>query len=323
VAERVLAGINDEATTTVRVSWFGAEPMIGWHALLDLSRRFVPAAHDAGIDYGATIVTNGSLLTVEKIETLRHECLVRQFDITLDGPARIHDQHRPLRNGKRSFDKIVSTLKEALSSDGLSDVLIVLRTNVDVKNAGWVEEYLRFMADSGFATDRVLFSLAPVYAWSNDVSSIEIERKEYANLEIRWLSLMIDLGLRFEALPDEPKGAVCAAVTRSTEIHSSTGNVFSCSELPLVPKYEAEGGLGRTVDLGPIGLRPTGPFDDWHDSISLGEVPCHSCTLLPVCGGSCPKQWREGNRACPPFKFTVQERFNLIARMNGFEPATD
>lgn len=320
VARRVLAGIEAQATRSVKVSWFGAEPMIGYPMILDLSARFTAAARDRGVEYVSRMVTNGSLLTLEKLRKLRRECQVTKFDITLDGPARIHDAHRPLRNGKKSFDRTTRLLLEALRDDSLSDVLFILRTNIDVENMDWVDEYLDTMADLGFSDEQVLFNLAPVYPWGNDVSRIEIDRRVYARHEVDWMRRMNRLGLRFTALPNEPEGVLCAAVSQSVEIHSSSGAMFSCSEYPLVPQHEKGGGLGPIETLPVSAPRPIGPFDDWHDAVANGETPCHSCYFFPVCGGACPKQWREGAVPCPPYKFTLEERFDLVAEMNGLTP---
>ncbi|MCC2278682.1 radical SAM protein [Streptomyces sp. ET3-23] len=321
VARRVLAGIERKTTRTVTVSWFGAEPMIGYPMILDLSARFTAAAQDRGVGYVSRMVTNGTLLTPEKLRVLRQECHVTRYDITLDGPARIHDAHRPLRNGRRSFDRITRLLLEALQDDALADVGFVLRTNIDVANADWVTEYLDTMAELGFADGRVFFNLAPVYSWGNDVSRIELDRRHYAQREVEWMRHMHELGLHFVALPTEPEHVLCAAVSQSVEIHSSSGAMFSCSEYPLVPQQEATGGLGSIETIPVHAIRPLGPFDDWHDAVAAGETPCHTCYFFPVCGGACPKQWREGNTPCPPYKFTLQERFDLVAEMNGLTPA--
>jgi uncharacterized protein len=246
---------------------------------------------------------------------------VTKFDITLDGPAHIHDVHRPLRNGGNSFARITSLLADALQDDELSDVTFILRTNIDVENMAWVEEYLDTMAGLGFANEKVFFNLAPVYSWGNDVSRLEIDRSTYARHEVGWMRRMHQLGLHFVVVPAEPEGVLCAAVSQSVEIHSSSGAMFSCSEHPLVPQYEANGGLGLIELLAVDAPRPLGLFDDWHDAVAAGETPCHSCYFFPVCGGACPKQWREGNVPCPPYKFTLQERFDLVAEINGLSPA--
>lgn len=67
--------------------------------------------------------------------------------------------------------------------------------------------------------------------------------------------------------------------------------------------------------------RPAGPFDHWHDSVARGQTPCQTCVMLPVCGGACPKQWHEGNRARPPYNYGMSGRFDVIAEMNGLVPA--
>lgn len=317
VIARVMHAITDPTVTEVTVNWFGAEPMIGYPAVLDMSKRFVAAADQHGVAYEAKMVTNGTLLTLEKLRKLHHDCRIWKFDITLDGPARIHDVHRPLKNGKRSFDRITGVVHDALQQEDLRNVQFILRTNIDVKNIAWVDEYLDTMAEFGFATDQVMFNLAPVYSWGNDVSALEVARLQYADHEVGWMRRMLHLGLRFIAVPNQTIGALCAAVTPAAEIISSTGNLFSCSEYPLVPQHEETGGLGQLALLPAAQQRPAGPFDDWHDSVSAGATPCHSCVFLPVCGGSCPKQWREGNAACPPYKFNLEARFDLMAELNG------
>lgn len=317
VVDRVFAGMAEPSTRRVRVVWFGGEPMVGWAVIRSLSEKFVAEAERLGKRYDAHIVTNGSLLNLDKVRALHHECRVRRFDITLDGPARIHDVHRPLKNGKKSFDHITSTLQEVIAADDLAGVQLVLRTNVDVQNIDWVDEYLDTIAGLGFATDRVFMNVAPVYSWGNDVSALELERAKFAAREVAWMRRMRELGLRFDVVPRHVVGALCTAVTKSKEIISSTGNVFSCSEYPLLPEHEAGGGLGKVTSLPLMVRRPDGPFDDWHNAVESGETPCQKCRMYPICGGACPKQWREGNVPCPSYKYNMQERFDLIAELNG------
>lgn len=33
--------------------------------------------------------------------------------------------------------------------------------------------------------------------------------------------------------------------------------------------------------------------------------------MLSVCGGGCPKAWREGNPPCPPAKSNIEDRLAL------------
>jgi uncharacterized protein len=49
------------------------------------------------------------------------------------------------------------------------------------------------------------------------------------------------------------------------------------------------------------------------------EVQCGRCPILPICGGSCPKLWREGHIPCPSIKFNFQERLEIAAGRLGFQ----
>lgn len=319
VSRRVLSAIESPKTQSVRISWFGAEPMMGYQVIVDLAPKFIRACGELGKDIKSDMTTNGSLLTRDRMRVLVNECGITRFNVTLDGPARIHNVHRPLKNGAESFGHITETLINALNDQEIGEFILVLRTNIDNQNSEWVDDYLGEIADMGFSNPRVSMNLAPVYSWGNDVSDVELPRSDFAAKELGWMRRMREVGLNFQALPVRTLGSLCVAVTRASEVISSTGNLFSCSEYPLVEHHEASGGLGRVDQLPLLSLRPKGPFDDWHESVAAGETPCQSCTLLPVCGGACPKQWREGRSPCPTYKFNIQERFDFVAEMNGLQ----
>lgn len=317
VQNRVLRAIASDGTDSLQINWFGAEPLMGYAVICDLSKSFVAAADEAGVEYAAQIITNGSLLTARKLETLHVECRVAHVEITLDGPAAVHDKHRPLKSGGSSFARIVAVLQEAVRNPQLAGLVIGLRTNVDVHNRAYVSEYLRLMAESGLGSDRVFFSFHPVHAWGNDLSSTQVGMTEYARLEAGWLSEAEALGLSTPLIPTSVKGAVCTAVTRASEVISPSAKVFACTEHPLVPGSDPEEVIADALDLSLPTLRPSGPFDDWHDSLEASGTPCGQCVFLPVCGGSCPKLWRSGECPCPSYKFNMQDRMRLVAEQNG------
>lgn len=323
VRERVLRAINAPTTKSARVDWFGAEPMMGYAVIKDLAPSFAGAARERGVAYTSSLVTNGSLLTVRKLDTLVNQCGVTNIEITLDGPPEIHDAHRPLKSGRGSFQTIVRTLRESLDQHDYSGTTVTFRTNVDVHNQDAIPAYIELMADLGFARPNVLFSLAPVHAWGNDVSAIEVGRQSFAAREAQWLGLLRGHGMRINVLPRRPTTVLCPAVTRSAEIISGTGNIFACSEHPLVPEAERGLALAHILDRDLPEQRPIGPFDDWNDEIGADTVGCSSCVFMPTCGGSCPKAWHEGHPPCPSYKFNFQDRLDLAASELGLAAEAD
>lgn len=322
IAARVERTITDAHTQDIRIRWFGGEPMMGYAVLLDLSKRFVDTAERAGVSYSSSMVTNGSLLTLRKLRRLQDDARVTKLCITIDGTEEIHDRSRILKSGGVSFKQITALISQALADEDLAGITFELRTNVTSSNADHIDEYLHYMAALGFAHPRVIFNLEPVHSWSNDVSDIALTGDAYAAREVGWLTTMLDLGLNFMIVPTASKPLVCGAVTTSTEIISSTGAIFSCSEQPLVPEAEANQVLAHITDIPADDKRPAGPFHDWHDQIENKEVPCNGCPMLGVCGGSCPKLWSEGFSPCPSYKRNFQQRLHLVARKHQLIPVS-
>ncbi|WP_149182523.1 radical SAM protein [Streptomyces sp. TRM49041] len=321
VRDRVLRAVNAPATRRLRIDWFGAEPMMGYAVIRDLAPRFVQAAAERGVEYSSFLVTNGSLLTTEKVDTLIRACGVTHFEITVDGPPEIHDKHRPLKSGRGSFWKIVRTVRAALDEPESRSAHFTFRTNVDRHNQDSVPRYIELMAELGFGRSNVSFSIVPVHSWGNDVSDIEVSKQNFADREMLWLRLLLRNGLTVQLLPSTAKKVVCPATTTAAEIISSTGNIFSCSEHPLVPDAERNLALTHIDRAGPEPGRPPGLFDGWNDEIEQGGSWCKGCVHLPTCGGSCPKAWHEGHPPCPSYKFNFQDRLDLVASQCGLDSA--
>jgi uncharacterized protein len=316
----VIEAIGDERTRSVHVAWFGGEPLTAFPTVLEMSRRFVDVASESGVLYTSMMTTNGSLLDENKLALLTATCKVSRFDITLDGPARVHDVHRPLKNGRPNFDRLVHFLAESLSNLEYKDVRFVLRTNVDIANADFVIEYLELMADLGFGRfPQVIFQLSPIHSWGNDVSGIALPIERVARDEIVWFEKALALGLSLRLLPTEAVTNTCTATHGGSEVIAATGEIYGCTEEPLVPTLGPSPVISTVNSLGLRALRPKSKYDEWPSQVNNSEYPCSNCSLLPVCGGNCPKRWYEGEVACPTMKSNMPARLSLWARHKGLK----
>lgn len=310
---RIEAAMDREETELVTVTWFGGEPLMAYRLIGEMSERLVSRAEATKTGYHSQMASNGSLLTVRKVRYLHDSCRLRRLDVTLDGPREIHDRRRNLKNGRGSFDRCVGVLSDVAHDDVAPELSINLRVNVDRENEAHVPALLHDLATAGLAHARFTVQFMPVHSWGNDISTVELEARSYAGRETEWLRLAADLGFGWLTLPTETKATTCTATTRSGEIHDPQGQLYSCSEHPLVPGVRDSGIIARAEDLTGAEPRPGGAFDDWYDQVEDRSQPCNGCPLLPVCGGSCPKLWREGHLPCPSYKFNLQERLDLVA----------
>lgn len=317
VGDRVLKGIREQETRSCHVAWFGGEPLMAYATVRSMSKLFVAAAREQEVDYSSKMTTNGALLDERKLPVLVNECGVGRFDITIDGPADVHDVHRPMKSGRGTWDRLVDFLAGQISRPEYAHVNFVLRTNVDRDNASRIPEYLRTMAERGFAASpNVVFQVAPIHSWGNDISQLELSRGEAVRLDVEWLQLMHELDLHTNLVPDAVT-VTCTATDLDHEVIDARGTIYSCNEHPLVPGYQDEEVIGTVESLVSSARRPTGRFDGWYDDVADGKWPCSTCSMLPVCGGACPKLWHEGAPPCPTFKENLPERLTLHARQHG------
>lgn len=142
---------------TLRVTWYGGEPLLEPGIIAKLSERLMKVAGNRGASYQAEIITNGYLLS-GKLVTLLERAGVQKAQVTLDGLADAHNDTRHLAGGGPSFDRIL----ENLSRPGLP-FSVTVRHNVHEGNRTQVEPLRNLVNDLRQASGNDLrYSASPV-----------------------------------------------------------------------------------------------------------------------------------------------------------------
>lgn len=105
VRERMAAGQD------IMIDFYGGEALMALPLLTDIAERVSKAARGLGVKFGFTIITNGTLLSRERIAPLLPLGL-ESIRVTVDGPPDVHDRQRPFVSGRGSFDAIMAGLAE-------------------------------------------------------------------------------------------------------------------------------------------------------------------------------------------------------------------
>ncbi len=180
---------------------------------------------------------------------------------------------------------------------------------MDKRNIAGVSPLIRQLSEDGLLK-HFKFYVAPIHGWGNDAAKLAEEKEVFADHQITWFLEIIELGYDIKLLPQR-KYDLCLATNPDAELIDPFGQVFNCTEVSLVPSYEKDGKniykLGHIADEVDYDRKLREPLGDFFERVTQGQTPCHSCPVFPVCGGSCPKEWLDGNIPCPSIKYNLKQ----------------
>lgn len=300
----------------LHIGWFGGEPLMGLQSIRDLSVKFQSLSMKHNVVYSAKMVTNGLALKKELFLELVTKYNISSFEVTLDGTAEFHDNRRFVKSAKgKSFDLIMNNLIDIFNIENYKelDVEISIRCNVDKTNYEGVTPLIELLRKNNLHDKISNFYVAPIHSWGNEAHLVSLEKEEFADKEIEWLIDLYKNDFSPWIIPQRNK-QVCMIVNTNSELIDANGDIFNCTEVSYVPAYKgSEYELGNIKDISKSQEFENMPLSNWNDLILNKDdrFPCPSCKMLPVCGGHCPKSWKEGMVACPTAKFNIEDKLAL------------
>ncbi|GAB4033922.1 radical SAM protein [Spirosoma jeollabukense] len=325
-AERILERIESKFTLKpynhVEIAWFGGEPLMAYAQIRELTPKIQEMANRHGCTYSAKLVTNGLSLKEPIFLELVRKYGINTIEVTLDGTAEYHDARRHTKEGLSTFKLIFQNLVKIYNRSDFKELgcSISIRCNVDERNNESVVSLIRLLADHNLQDKISYFYVAPIHSWGNDAHKLSLEKQAFADQEIDWLIEQFKQGFSPGLVP-KLNPEVCLSVTPDAEVFDAFGNVFDCTEVPYVEAYENTEYILGNVNNGLESLSSHRELLSFNDEILAGKYSCSSCPMLPVCGGGCPKSWRENIAACPTNKFNIKDKLlmHYAMRKNGKE----
>lgn len=311
--DRIRLKASRKKYSRLYIGWFGGEPLVGLRQIRELTPLLRQLAADFGMGFGTKIVTNGMSLKEDIFFELTRELGVDHIEVTLDGIGEFHDTRRITKQGGATFEIIFNNLLSILNHPEFNpnQCSVSLRCNVDERNEAGVSPLIRLLTEHHLQDKIAYFYPIGVYSWAkNDAQKKSMTKEEFARKEIEWYMELIQSGFSVNMIPSRVK-SVCMATSHTSDLYDPYGNIFSCTEVSLTPVYEKSGYLAGNLKLSADTYSTTRVHSNWNDEVLAGKFPCHSCRMLPVCGGACPKSWHEDMRACPPSKFNIREKLQL------------
>jgi uncharacterized protein len=312
ILQRVANNITLKQYNRLFIGWFGAEPLMGLRSLKSLSTQFMKLAEDHKLKYVAQMVTNGLSLKKHIFYDLAINYKVKNFEITLDGTQEHHDIRRHTKLKKKTFDLIFRNLKDIVNDERFqaTGANIVIRCNVDQSNYRSTFDLIDLLEKENIL-NHISFYTAPIHSWGNDAHLKSLTLDDYSAFQIEEFITLMNKNHQFAVLPGKKKHIVCTSLKDNAEVFDAYGDVYNCTEISQVPAYENDDffKVGKLYDESYSNKKR--PYSDWNDEVLAKDFPCGDCRILPICGGACPKLWKENISPCPAIKYNIENRLLL------------
>jgi uncharacterized protein len=293
------------------ITWYGGEPLLELNTIVDLSNRLIELSKRYNAAYSAGIITNGTLLTKDVAKILRDQCKVSYCQVTLDGPAEIHDQRRVFSDGRASFITILNNIKD------VSDIIDVnIRINVDSENEERIPELLNILANEGIK-DKVKMHIGltepiGVKSQCSDIISKCLDDEKLPELQIKFYKDSKEKGFspQFYLIPANVFG-LCSAEIVNSYVIEPNGDIQKC----WVTVGDTKERIGTVFE----GISASANTQKWIGFDPLDIEECRTCKVLPLCWGNCV--YRSSRKVdghhCGMWKYNLE---NVLSRIDELSP---
>ncbi|MEL3907125.1 MAG: radical SAM protein [Treponema sp.] len=302
---------------TSSISFFGGEPFLPRHK--PVIEKITAYAVSRKMPLSA--ITNGTELSYF-IEILSH---FSNLQITLDGPAAIHNKSRPYKSGAPSFDRIIANLALLMQ---YTNVSVQLRCNLDKRSIQQYEMMAEELSSySWFDKERISIYGSPIvdndgvfpHIFTSSQEFLEAAKSCICNPN-RLLQLMERFAFSITSLPAagreppqaflRPSAHFCSSET-ATAILSPDGYLYACLELVANPQYS----IGTFYP----DITVTEMQDSWHNRSIVTLEPCRTCKYALVCSGGCASKSLHKNGTmykvnCADYPYIMREYSRLYYR---------
>ena len=290
------------------ITWFGGEPTLCIDTIerMQLGFRQMAARFEIPMQPSA-IITNGYLLD-RTMATRLKELGVCEAQVTLDGPAPVHDTRRKLANGRPTYERILSNLEQSAEI-----IRIGVRVNVDRLNLETTGQILSDLRQRDLL-GKVAVYFAQVNASTTVCADIKdrcLTTEEFSRGQIGLYRKLIDNGFYAIEYPMLSPGGHCGADSDNAFVVGPNGDLFKCWEELSTDHSHTVGSVFQS-EATPIQRQTDHAYLSWDPFVKSG---CRECEILPICMGGCPRQALRENHpttgACCSWKYNLREMLSL------------
>lgn len=316
-AESILNFIKSYNLSKLGIDYFGGEPLLNSDFIISFNKSVIEYSMKKAIDFTSSMTTNGYLLSPELLLKLL-DVKVNNFQISIDGVESDHNYHRPLKNGKGSFDKIYNNLVEISHLSEHYEFMIIVRVNFSEKSSSYEKQdkFLKKLKDDIGNDNRFVVNPHVIVNWKGHKDQnnalympiskgMEVEN-EYRNT-LRKHKLNPFNMINYSGLESNS----CYADKKNTFVIFPSSSSSSKNILPVqkctIGIFDNFNSIGHINNNGKLYYNNN--INKWLTKSPFKKDECRSCFFVLNCYGSaCPLNTiRSGFVKCPDEKFKEVE----------------
>lgn len=264
-------------THAVKVTWFGGEPLLCYNEMLSLGEQLKDLLTKSDIIFSSSIITNGILLTKEKVLTLKEKCNLHEAQITIDG---LSEEYCRIKHATpHDYDCLLKNI-----CDIYKDIKVNIRLNTNKTNlADMYSVADKFYGELGLGKQLNLY-LAPIRDYDScnlpDESCFSYE--EFENTKAEFYKYLADKGYidilrKFDVAPPRYKFTFCGLSRENNFVIDPHGELYKCEHY-----------FGHEEKI--IGDIYNGVYFNDYYFEQFSEIKndaCQKCNLYPICQCRC------------------------------------
>ena len=281
----------------LRLEWFGGEPLLNIDTISHIMSAINKICEQKQCIIHTSMISNGSLVSKQLSQKMRHEWNLKRIQITLDGYGEDYNKTKNYCNTKcHNFKTVIQSIKY-LASEGIH---VAIRMNYDGTNHQSLAKLINFLHRELSEYTNISYYVYPLW------SSIDENAPNSFNSTATADQNLLDL---FDLLVKNKMGTPNKIARLNYKRHAC--QAWSEHSLTILP----DGKISKCCEsyqkiLGNIweGITNTELYKFWINP-NIDEK-CKNCKYLPVCQGGCKSSYFSRMPQC----FGYKEIFNSIIK---------
>lgn len=287
-----ISKLTDEGNT-VSIEWFGGEPLMNTKIIDYISERLTCVFKAKNIAWRASMISNGSLLTLDIIKKMKELWNIERVQITLDGYGEEYNCAKSYLNPtKDNFEKVINNIR-LLAETG---VHVSVRMNYDTANYKTLKELIAYLAAEFSGQPNISYYIYPIW---DALGNCENSFTTTTEADLQLIDLFEDLVANGLASARnlarlQYRKRQCSSCGINNYSILPNGDILKCSEAFNCVVGNVSKGITDEITVA-----------KWTDP-GLDE-DCMHCLYLPLCQGGCRASRTTKMPRCMAFKKIMPE----------------